>query len=69
MFPDIVAEADSFIFQQDRAPPHFDAIVCRDGPIGRPSLNPDLTPMDYFFWEYIRDMMHSKILASLLHLH
>jgi hypothetical protein len=77
VFPQI-AEVDGLIFQQDGAPPHFAAIVrtalderfpgrCigRGGPINWPPRSPDLKPMDFFFWGYIKDIVYSERVESL----
>jgi hypothetical protein len=77
VFPQI-AEVDSLIFQQDGAPPQFDVIVRtalderfpgrwigRGGPINWPPRSPDLTPMDLFFWGYIKDIVYSERVGSL----
>ena len=29
--------------------------IGRDGPIRWPSLSPDITPLDFFFWSYVKD--------------
>jgi hypothetical protein len=73
-----VTEVDGLIFQQDGAPAHFGAIVHTAlakrfpggwiGRIGRligPPRTPYLTPRDFFFWGYIRDIMHSQRVDSL----
>ncbi|GLV46683.1 hypothetical protein CBL_21321, partial [Carabus blaptoides fortunei] len=55
-------------FQQDGAPPH-NAQICVDylnttkpnfwigtnGPIKWPARSPDLTPLDFFLWPYVKD--------------
>jgi hypothetical protein len=77
VFPQI-AEVDGLIFQQDGAPPHFGAIVRtalderfpgrwigRGGPINWPPQSPDLTPMDLFFWGYIKGIVYSERVESL----
>lgn len=55
-------------FQQDGAPPHFsldvrhylDTVfhnrwIGRRGPMLWPARSPDLTPLDFFFWGYLKD--------------
>jgi hypothetical protein len=77
VFPQI-AEVDGLIFQQDGTPPHFGAIVRtalderfpgrwigREGPINWPQRSPDLTPMDLFFWGYIKDIVYRERVESL----
>jgi hypothetical protein len=78
VFPQIVAEVDGLILQQDGAPAHVGAIILtalddtfpgrwigRGGPINWPPRSPDLTPRDFFFRGYIRDIVHSKRVESL----
>ena len=55
-------------FQQDGAPPHFKREVTnylnatfpgrwigRNGPIRWPPRSPDLTPLDFFLWGFLKD--------------
>lgn len=55
-------------FQHDEAPAHSKRVTCkllneifgqrwvgRHGPIQWPRRSPDLTPLDFFLWEYIKD--------------
>ena len=55
------------IFQQDGAPPHWGLVVRqflndtfperwieRDGPIPWPPRLPDITPLDFFLWDYVK---------------
>jgi hypothetical protein len=59
------------IFQQDVAPPHLGLCVSdflneqfpdrwtgRDGPIPWPPRSPDITPLDFFLWGYVRDIVY-----------
>lgn len=60
-------------FQQDGAPPH-NAITVRNylnerflqqwlgniGPVRWPPRSPDLTPLDFFLWGYIKNLVYSK---------
>jgi len=61
-----------FIFQQDGAPPHFHRDVTtfldetfpprwvgRGGPTAWPPRSPDLTPLDFFAWEFINPSVWS----------
>ena len=56
------------IFQQDGAPPHWGSHVRwfldapfpnrwigRDGPTPWPPRSPDITPLDFFLWGYVKD--------------
>lgn len=58
-------------FQQDGAPPHYfapvrqylnnwlpDRWIGRGGPLAWPPRSPDLTPMDFFLWGYVKDMVY-----------
>jgi hypothetical protein len=60
-----------YFFQQDGAPPHYANTVKaflsqqfpgkrigRRGPIAWPPRSPDLTPLDFFLWGYIRDLVY-----------
>jgi hypothetical protein len=59
------------IFQQDGAPPHWNTIVRdalekhypgrwigRGGPISWPSRSPDISPLDFFLWGYVKDIVY-----------
>lgn len=60
-------------FQQDGAPPHYaiqartylneifeNRWIGRGGPVNWPARSPDLTPLDFFLWGFIKD----KVMAS-----
>jgi hypothetical protein len=60
------------IFQQDGAPPHWGRIVrdCldatfpnrwpgRDGRLAWPPRSPDITPLDFFLWSYVKDKVYA----------
>lgn len=66
VFPQI-SEVESLIFQQDGIPPHFVVIVStsldaqfpgqwigRVGLFSQPPWSPDLIPMDFFFWCFMK---------------
>lgn len=68
-------------FQQDGAPSHYSAIVQdalnakfpnrwigRGGPIAWPPRSPDLTPCDFFFWGYVKNIVYSEKIRNLAHL-
>ena len=75
---------DSVIFQQDGAPPHYATIVrdylddslpqrwCgRGGGQGWrawPPRSPDLTPLDFFLWGYVKDKVYGVKINDLAHL-
>lgn len=66
-------------FQQDGAPPHNAAqvvnylsdnfgekVIATNGPIRWPPRSPDLTPLDFFLWGYVKDYVyHSTPPATL----
>lgn len=62
--------------QQDGAPPHWslrvrrllndrypDRWIGRDGPIAWPPRSPDLNPLDFFLWGFLKDLMYSHAIA------
>jgi hypothetical protein len=74
------AEGDGFILQQDGASAPFGATVRtaldeefpgrrigRGEPINWPPRTPELTPMDFFVWVYIIDIVHVERVESLPH--
>ena len=59
------------ILQQDAAPPHWglhvreflnetfpDRWIGRGGPIPWPPRSPDITPLDFFLWGYVKDIAY-----------
>lgn len=65
-------------FQQDGAPPHqFGDVrmllqrlfgekwIATNGPIRWPPRSPDITPLDFYFWGYIKDEVYKKKYANL----
>jgi hypothetical protein len=70
---------DDTLFQQDGLPPHFnkelkgvfnrkipEKYIVRGGPITSPPRSPDLTPLDFFVWGYIKDAVYVSSLATTL---
>ena len=60
------------LFQQDGAPPHYsrevralldeklpDLWIGRAGSTNWPARSPDLTPLDFFLWGYVKDKVYS----------
>lgn len=60
-------------FQQDGAPPHNvrqvdillqeffnDRYLSTNGPIRMPPRSPDITPMDFFFWGYVKSVVYNR---------
>lgn len=69
---------DELVFQQDGAPPHYalpvrqflDATfpehwIGRRGPVEWPARSPDLTPLDFFLWGYLKSKVYETQPASL----
>lgn len=70
--PQIAAMQPTIIFQQDGAPPHWSLEVRkflndtfphrwigRGGPIPWPPRSPDITPLDFFLWGYVKDRVYA----------
>jgi hypothetical protein len=69
---DLPEEYDTFIFQQDGAPAHnsrlsttylnnhFQTWIGTKGIIKWPARSPDLTPLDYFLWGYVKDVIYKR---------
>lgn len=71
-------EFEEVIFQQDGAPPHYfrqvrnyldenyqDRWIGRRGPTEWPARSPDLTPLDFFLWGYIKSEVYKTAPGSL----
>jgi len=69
------------IFMQDRASPHFssfftdvlnerfpDAWIGRGGPIPWSPRSPDLSPLDFFLWGYIKNIVYAEKIRNIQHL-
>ena len=69
--PQLIDSQPNIIFQQDGAPPHWGSRVCqflnetfseqwigRDEPISWPPHLPDITPLDFFLWGYVKDTVY-----------
>uniref|UniRef100_A0A1B6EKB9 DUF4817 domain-containing protein n=1 Tax=Cuerna arida TaxID=1464854 RepID=A0A1B6EKB9_9HEMI len=78
---DIEAEKGLVIFQQDGAPPHYKQCVRsaldarfpgrwmgRGGPIAWPPRSPDITPLDFFLWGYVKNFVYSEKIRNIDHL-
>ena len=68
----------SIVFQQDGAPPHFSVAVRqyldnqfpgrwigRGGSIRWAPRSPDLTPLDFFLWGYVKDRVYRNAIKDL----
>ena len=66
-----IQDIPDLIFQQDGAPPHWGLAVRayldttypgrwigRGGPINWPPRSPDITPLDFFLWGYVKDQVY-----------
>jgi hypothetical protein len=64
-------ELPEALFQQDGAPGHWaltlrgwlnthfpNKWIVRDGPIAWPPRSPDLTPLDFFLWGYLKSKVY-----------
>ena len=74
-------EQEEFYFQQDGAPPHYhrdvrfflDRIlpnrwIGRRGFVEYPPRSPDLTPLDFFLWGYLKDKVYAQKPATVVQL-
>lgn len=82
MLDDIpLAIRNSMIFQQDGAPAHNAIVVTNylneifenrwigtNGTVQWPPRSPDLTPLDYFLWGYLKTVVYADPPISLVHL-
>ncbi|GBM22843.1 hypothetical protein AVEN_202122-1 [Araneus ventricosus] len=72
-FPQIEDLQSNIIFQQDGKPPHWSLEmrkvldekfprhwIGRAGPIPWPLKSPDITPMDFFLWRYIKNIVYQS---------
>lgn len=73
-----LAERPRIWFQQDGAPPHNSRIVTNylnntfeerwmgtTGPVRWPARSPDLTPLDFFLWGYLKQLVYDTQPTSL----
>jgi hypothetical protein len=71
-----------YFFQQDGVPPNYANTVKtflgqqfpgiwigRRGPIAWPPRSPDLTPLDFFLWRYIKDSVYQMKVQDVAKLH
>jgi hypothetical protein len=45
-------------FQHDSAPPHFSRWIGCGGPRNWPARSPDLNPLDFFLWGYVKNVVY-----------
>jgi hypothetical protein len=68
------------IYQQDSAPPHYhnearsyldvrlrNRWIGHRGPMEWPTRSPDLTPMDFVLWGFVKDNVYVRPLPTTLH--
>src|SRR5215469_14982797 len=78
---ELEATGRQITFGLDGAPPHFGFVVRdalndrfpgrwigRAAPIPWPPRSPDLTPLDFYLWGHVKDMMYSEKIHNLQHL-
>ena len=71
--PQLIPRQPHVIFQQDGAPPHWSLLVRdfldrtfpqrwigRDGPTKWPPRSPDITPLDFFLWGYVKNTVYAS---------
>ena len=76
--PQLIEFQPTIIFQQDGAPPHWGLHVCeflnetfsnrwigRYGPIPWPPRSSDITPLDFFLWGYIKDIVYKTKVSDI----
>jgi hypothetical protein len=79
--PQLEELGNEIMFQQDGAPPHWSLIVRhfltetmpgrwigRGGPIPWPPRSPDITPLDFFLWGYVKDRVYATKVQNLVEL-
>ena len=82
VFPQIRHQHPYLLFQQDGAPAHWHLEVRntldeefpqrwigRGGPIPWPPRSPDITPLDFFLWGYVKDKVYSNKVTNMEQLH
>lgn len=78
---DALGPAGTLFFQHDGAPAHFtlsvraclnenfpDRWIGRGGPLNWAARSPDLNPLDYFVWGFLKDKVYGSKIHSLDHL-
>ena len=83
VFPSLLNEDGTFpsFFQHDGAPPHYGLIVRqwldvqlpghwigRRGPEEWPPRSPDLTPMDFYLWGHLKQLVYAEKIRDVHHL-
>ena len=83
VFSSVLNEDGSFpsYFRQDGAPPHYGTIVRqwldgqfpghqigRHGSVELPPRSPDLTPLDFYLWGHLKQLVHAEKIRNRHHL-
>lgn len=83
VFPSVLNEDGSFpcYFQQDGAPPHYGTVVRqwldgqfpghwigRRGSVEWPPRSPDLTPLDFYLWGHLKQLVYAEKIRNRHHL-
>lgn len=79
LLPQVEEMQPAILFQQDGAPPHWSNDVRqlldthfpgrwigRGGPITWPPRSPDITPLDFFLWGYVKDRVYQTPVQDLV---
>ncbi|KFM57833.1 hypothetical protein X975_26151, partial [Stegodyphus mimosarum] len=78
VFPQLEELQPHVFLQQDGAPPHCGTIVRsssndhftgrwigRGGPIPWPPRSPDITPLDFFLWRFVKDNIYRRRVSNM----
>ncbi|KFM67160.1 hypothetical protein X975_05885, partial [Stegodyphus mimosarum] len=78
VFPQLEKLQPRVFLQQDGAPPHWGTIVRsslndhftgrwigRGGPIPWPPRSPDITPLDFFLWGFVKDNVYGRRVSNM----
>jgi hypothetical protein len=78
VYPKVADLQPNIIYQQDGAPPYWslhiqetmtrtfpDHWIGHDGPISWPPRSPDITLLNFFFWEYVKDRVYATSVPDL----
>ncbi|KFM56612.1 hypothetical protein X975_18900, partial [Stegodyphus mimosarum] len=78
VFPQLEELQPRVFLQQDGAPPHWGTIVRsslndhftgrwigRGSPIPWPPRSPDITPLDFFLWGFVKDNVHRRRVSNM----
>lgn len=76
--PQLDDRQPTIVFQHDGAPPHWSISVRtllnevfpgrwigRGGPLSWPPRSPDITPLDFFLWGYVKDRVYNTAVPNL----